>query len=145
MTDRYFMDFAEVVAGASKDESRKTGCVFVDSISTQIVAFGYNAFPEGVKDTPERRQRPLKYVYTEHAERNAIYDAAKKGNPLKGTTAYVPWFPCADCARSLVQVGVVALVAYEPDWSEERYNFNDARAILEEGGVRLRFLERVSK
>ena len=27
------------------------------------------------------------------------------GTPLKDCTIYVPWFPCTDCARGIIQVG----------------------------------------
>jgi dCMP deaminase len=39
-----------------------------------------NTYPNGVHECiPERTEAPLKYVWTEHAERNAIYLAARRG------------------------------------------------------------------
>lgn len=133
------MAYAKFVAQRSKDNSRKTGCVFVD-YSLGIVASGHNEFPRRVADTPHRRERPFKYIYTEHAERNAIYWAARTGIPLLGTRVYLTWFPCVECARALVQAGVVELIAYEPDWNEARYDFLTARTILEEGYVTIRYM-----
>lgn len=130
--DQAYLIRAEVEAGQSQDPSRKTGCFIV---GPRVSAGGYNCFPTGVAVTPERMQRPAKYVFTEHAERNAIYYAAKYGDKLEGCTAYLNWYPCADCARALVQVGIARLVCYEPNWNETQYGFVDARAILEEGGV----------
>ena len=136
----YFLNVAHFVASNSRDTSRKTGCVFVRG--GQIVARGYNAFPPCVHDTPARRERPHKYVFTEHAERRAIYKAAREGVILEDSIVYLTWFPCVDCARAIVAVGSKRLFCYEPDWSEERYGFVDARTILEEGGVDITFMER---
>jgi len=58
--------------------------------------------------------RPAKYRWTEHAERNAIFSAARMGVSIVGATMYLPWFPCAECARAIVQSGIGALVAYQP-------------------------------
>lgn len=128
---------ARKVAEKSPDLSRKTGVVFYTKNGTQITAF--NDFPMHVQVTPERLERPKKYAYTEHAERNAIYQASRMGLPLRGSRVWVPWFPCAPCARALVQVGVVELICTVPDWTEERYEFVDARTILSEGGVLITF------
>lgn len=124
----------------SKDESRKSGCVFANGF--YFVVSGYNDFPRGVARTAERLKRPAKYDFTEHAERNAIYFAAMTGHPLNGCTAYLTWFPCAPCARALVQVGIVRLVCYEPDWSEEQYGFHAAKEILTEGGIQIDYAGR---
>lgn len=137
-TNKEGIKLAEIVAQWSPDPSRKTGCVIIRN--AQDVGFGScNQFPKGV--TP-RLERPAKYTFIEHAERNAIYLAAKNGYKTEGATIYVNWFPCAECARAIVQSGIKKLVGYEPDWSEERYGFKDARTILEEGGVEIVFEER---
>src|SRR4051812_31931200 len=97
--DERFINLALHIAGWSKDESRKVGCLIVGP-QGEIRSTGYNGFPRGVDDTlPGRNERPAKYQWTEHAERNAIYNAARVGTPLEGTSIYLPWFPCVDCAR----------------------------------------------
>jgi dCMP deaminase len=138
----YYLAEAAKVAKDSPDPSRKTGCVIVNQFHDgfeAIVVVGRNEFPRGV--TP-RLERPAKYTFMEHAERNAIYDAARHGIVLYGATIYLTWFPCAECARAIVCSGIKKLVGYEPDWNEERYGFNEARTILEEGGVKIEFEER---
>ena len=143
ITDQHYMHYAKVIAEHSNDLSRKTGCVIVNTATDDVIALGYNEFPTGVVDRIERRQRPAKYAFTEHAERRAIYACAKVGVSLQGCTVYLNWYPCADCARALVAVGSKRLVCYEPDWAEERYGFVDARTILEEGGVDVTFMVRM--
>ena len=49
-------------------------------------------------------------MFMEHAERNAIMNAARVGIPLEGCTLYCQWLPCADCARAIIQAGIVAVV-----------------------------------
>jgi dCMP deaminase len=136
-TNKDYIRMADIFAQASPDTSRKTGCVIQRGDRTLM--HGVNTFPRGVKP---RLSKPEKYAFTEHAERNAIYEAAQFGVALDGSTIYVNWFPCADCARAIVQSGIKKLVGYEPDWTETRYGFKDARTILEEGGVEIVFEER---
>lgn len=118
------MELAMQIAQWSKDRSTQVGCVIVGP-DNEIRTTGYNGFPRGVDDElDERHARPLKYKWTEHAERNAIYNAARVGIPLNGCRMYVPWFPCMDCARAIVQSGIVHLIAIRPDvrhatWGED--------------------------
>src|SRR5271166_5144739 len=109
--DSRFLDLARYVGQWSKDRSRKVGCVIVGP-HREIRAIGYNGFPRGIDDdVADRHERPSKYLWTEHAERNAIFEAARIGTPLDGCTMYLPWFPCMACARALVQTGIARLVA----------------------------------
>ena len=142
LRDRDLVERAKAFSKESPDTSRKTGCVIDTSggLFHKGLIYGCNNFPDGVLVTPERLSRPLKYVYTEHAERMAIYKAAAAGIELCGSTMYLSWYPCADCARAIVLSEIKRLVCFEPDWSEERYGFNDARQILSEGGVLVEFV-----
>src|SRR3989344_2191240 len=70
--DRRFLALAEHVAQWSKDPSTKTGAVIVDP-NNRVVSLGYNGFPRGVNDLPERlSNRELKYKIIVHCERNAL-------------------------------------------------------------------------
>jgi dCMP deaminase len=141
--DIEFMNLARSVAKRSGDRSTKVGCVIVGP-DNRVRVTGYNNFPDGVAvDVPERHERPEKYFWIEHAERNAIYNAARGGVSLSACRAYLPWFPCMDCARGLVQVGIVELVAIRPDLNDPRWgeDFKRVGTLLEEAGVRLRFME----
>lgn len=138
MDNSFYMRIARSVAQMSPDTGRKTSCVLVEP-GGNILALACNRFPDGVQSTPDRLQRPAKYIYIEHAERIAICSAARHGVALKGSTAYLPWFPCSDCARCMVQAGIAKMIAVEPDWDDERYNFRDSLAILNEGGVEIEY------
>jgi dCMP deaminase len=140
--DARFLALAQHVAEWSIDPTTRVGCVIVGP-SNEIRALGYNGFPRNVDDSPERLMRPSKYMWIEHAERNAIYTAARVGVPLDGCRMYLSWFPCGDCARALIQVGITEIVAVEPDWSSELWGsqFVQARELLSEGRVRVRLVK----
>lgn len=114
-----WMDMVDLVASWSKDRSTKVGCVIIDDRQV-ILSSGWNGFPRGIDDTVEsRHERPAKYKWTEHAERNAIYNAAANGIKLRGATMFIRWFPCSDCARAIIQSGIATLVCTEPNFDNE--------------------------
>jgi dCMP deaminase len=141
--DERWMGMARHVATFSKDRSRKTGCCVVSQDNIQLT-FGWNGFPRNINDDISSRHiRPSKYLWTEHGERNAIYNAAKKGIALEGAKIYIDWYPCGDCARAIVQSGIVEVIGIEPDWSDPRYadDFKFVKELFEECGVTVRFLD----
>lgn len=144
--DYKLLSLTEVISLWSKDRSTKVGAIIVDN-QNRILSTGYNGFPIDVNDNIDsRHERPTKYYYTEHAERNAIYSAAKNGIPLNGTTMYLLWkYPCADCARAIVQSGIKNIVAYNRDFPGKKMDwdihFNAAIEILKEGGVISKFID----
>ena len=103
----YFLNIAEQVKLKSKDINTQIGAVVV-GVDNEILSTGYNSFPRGLDDTKEERQeRPEKYYWFEHAERNCIYNAARIGVSLKGSSIYLTsGLPCMDCARGIVNSGI---------------------------------------
>jgi dCMP deaminase len=103
----YFLEIAEVVKLKSKDQSTQIGAVVVGE-GRNVLSTGYNSFPRGLDDSlQERQERPEKYFWMEHAERNAIYNAALEGVSLKNSTIYLTsGLPCMDCARGIVNSGI---------------------------------------
>lgn len=108
--DQYFLNLVRTVSTKSKDPHTQIGCVIVGP-DREIRTTGYNSFVRGLNDTvPERSERPEKYWWIEHAERNAIYNAARTSIGLRGCTIYVPSLPCVECARAIVSVGICEVV-----------------------------------
>lgn len=127
-------------ATQSLDPSTQNAAVIVRPENFNLAAIGVNNFPPGVNDAPtERWERPLKYSYIEHAERGAIYEAAKMGLSTDGALMVAVWAACADCARAIVCSGVKTLVRHADvhDLGAERWAESIALAdgILREGGV----------
>lgn len=133
--DLNFKETLSRVARASKDTGAQVGAIIVRN--GHLIIGAHNELPMGVQDTPERRARPAKYLFTEHAERNAILLAARHGHSCQGTVMYQTWYPCADCARAIVQAGISRLVYQQPNFEDPRWgdSFKAARDILLEGGV----------
>lgn len=134
------MGLARHVAEWSKDRSTKVGAVVVGP-DHEIRSIGYNGFPRGIDDDNDARHtRPLKYKITEHAERNAVYNAVRMGTSLKDCTMYVPWGICTDCARAAIQSGIIRVVISRnmiiPGWEE---NTQLAEDMLIEAGIRVQF------
>lgn len=159
--DELFIKMAFLVSEKSKDPSTKVGCVLVDKDNT-VLATGFNGFPRGVDEeyevmTPvdgypqivysekklieDRWARPAKYSWIEHAERNAIYNAARKGVKIAGARAYLNWEPqpCADCCRGLIQAGITEIVGpnipFKGVGAGVSYHLDFAKVMCHEAGV----------
>ena len=103
-----FFAVCSQVAETSDDPNTQVGCLFINN-SNEIIAKGANTLVAGCTNTKERTTRPAKYSWLEHAERNAIYSAART------------LMPCVDCARALIQCGASKVVV------ASRPNLDDAR------------------
>jgi dCMP deaminase len=143
--DKYFLDMAVFVAQKSKDISTKVGSVIVGP-DKEVRSTGFNGFPRRVNDEkPERLERPLKYLWTEHSERNAIFAAAKIGIPLDNCSIYVDFYPCADCARAIIQAGIREVIVDGRDYQNKfnlasrwKESLEIAKTMLSEAGVKIR-------
>ena len=134
--DHRFLILAEHISEWSKDPSTKVGAVITHTRSKRVVSMGFNGFPAGVEDTPERLDdRDTKYEMVVHAEQNALMFA---GDRAEGCTLYVhPLPPCARCAVMVIQAGVVRVVCDQPDFDDERWGEQAkvADTMLREAGL----------
>lgn len=127
----------------SKDPSTKVGALFIAPHSLQILSQGYNGFPRKVDETDVTRwERPTKYFYVSHAEANGIANACRHGTPLENSIAIVTLFPCASCAKLIIQAGISLLITKKPDlqcpkWGVE---FKYSIEMFEEAGVEVCFI-----
>jgi dCMP deaminase len=140
--DDFFCNLMILTSLKSKDESSKFGCVITNK-DNAILTTGFNGFPRNIRDKKyeykssfkelcmhedpdvievveryndaieSRYARPEKYKWTEHAERNAIYNAARIGVSLLDSIAYVNGTPCCDCARGIIQSGIKVVKVYD--------------------------------
>lgn len=124
---------AYLLALESEDPSTQNAALLVDSRGF-IVAGGVNEFPRSVEGTWER---PLKYQVVEHAERNAIFDAARHGVRTDGVTMVCPWAACADCARAIIQAGVKRLVRHQADASSWDDSIQIGDNMMKQAGVEI--------
>ena len=108
------------------------------------VCDGCSLGPRGIRDdVPERLVRPTKYLWIEHAERNAICNAARAGTATEGCTIYVEIMPCMDCARAVVQAGIIQVVVSRErmaEYSSQYYDehFGMVEVLFKEAAVKVR-------
>ena len=133
--DATFLGLAERFARRSKDPSTKVGCVIVGP-DREVRSMGYNGLPRGVEDLAERMERPAKYLWTSHAEENAVAQAARIGVSLKECTAYVTHFPCARCARAMIQAGIIAVKFGNGTTNMPSDEFEVANRMLTESNIK---------
>lgn len=158
---RYFLQQACAVAQQSPDPSTQNGAVLVDSLvqgplngdtdngwraNPIVLASGCNEYPVYVnygEGYEERFERPLKYSFIEHAERNALYDAAFEGIRTRNLIMLSPWAACADCARGIIQCGISELITLKPEEVNDRWDssIGVAMTMLKEAGVKVTYFE----
>lgn len=141
-----FMEVAALVSTWSKDPSTKVGAIVVGP-DREIRSTGYNGLVRGVDDNkPERLERPTKYDFFEHAERNAVYNACLIGASLKGCVIYVTAMPCPDCARAIIQSGIKMVVTRKPAFDKDapqntwRDKLGYSAEMFAEAGIEVKYL-----
>ena len=127
----------------STDPSTQNGAII--ECQTGVLVYGANHFPKGIEETKERYNRPMKYNYVEHAERNSIYSAAKLGHSTEGATMYCPWFACAECSRAIIQSGIITVIGHNtPIHNEANSKWQESITIainmLLESGINLHYI-----
>jgi len=98
----YFLGLAKVVSQRSHDIHTQHGCVITDQ-NNRILGVGYNGYPRGLDDSKLPKNRPDKYVWMVHSERNALSNCVVR--PDNGI-AYVTGQCCNDCIMALWQEGI---------------------------------------
>lgn len=110
--DEYFMGIAILSSKRSKDPSTQVGACIVDN-ENKVVSIGYNGMPRHIHDEDLSWNKgeglDSKYLYVCHAEMNAILNT-RNGTALNGCTLYVTLFPCNECAKAIIQVGIKEVV-----------------------------------
>ncbi len=86
---------------------------------------------ENICEDEEDRTKP----YVLHAEANAITKVAKSGNSSDGATLYVTASPCIECAKLIIQAGIVRVVY------SEVYRCTDGIELLEKAGIAVEYVE----
>jgi dCMP deaminase len=133
------LERAVVAAAQSPNKIRRVGAVLAVA-GTEIAAC--NTFPPGVKPLPERAAGDNRFIWLEHAERTALFEAAKRGLATDGSLLVSTYFPCTDCARAIVLCGVKTVATPRPEFDDPVWgdSFRTSAAILAEGAVAVVYL-----
>jgi len=123
--DSYFMQIAQLVKTRATCPRRSVGAVIVRD--KRILATGYNGAPRGLPHCPEggpEHDWPLgclragHCIRALHAEQNALLQAAMMGIACQGSTMYVTCQPCNNCAKMIINAGIVRVI-YEGEYPDE--------------------------
>lgn len=134
--DEYFMSIAILSALRSKDPHTKVGAAIV-SPDHKVASLGYNGMPRGIEDTKISWGRTgdeldTKYPYVCHAELNAVLNSTTRD--LEGDTVYVTLFPCNECAKALIQVGIKRVIFLDDKYHDSTISIA-ARKLFSMAGV----------
>ena len=140
--DEYFMGMAVLSSLRSKDPSTQVGAVIVNE-DKKVVSIGYNGMPRHIDDaclTWEKGEGlNSKYLYVCHAELNAVLNA-RNGASLNNCTVYVTLFPCNECTKALIQVGIKEVVYLDNKYADT-VGVQASKKMLELAGVKVRKYE----
>ena len=133
------LERAVAAAAASPNRIRKVGAVLA-AAGNEIAAT--NTFPPGVRNLPERCIGENRFIWMEHAERTALFEAARRGLSTDGSLLVSTYFPCTDCARAIVLAGVRTVATPRPEFDDPVWgdSFRTSAAILSEGAVEVVYL-----
>ncbi|MBP6230588.1 MAG: dCMP deaminase family protein [Paludibacteraceae bacterium] len=107
LLDKRYMQMAHVWAENSYCKRRQVGALLVKD--KMIISDGYNGTPCGFENICEDEDFKTK-PYVLHAEANAITKVARSHNSSEGATLYVTTSPCIECAKLIIQSGIVRVV-----------------------------------
>lgn len=132
LLDERYLRMARIWAENSYCKRRQVGALIVKDKS--IISDGYNGTPSGFENLCEDENDRTK-PYVLHAEANAITKVAKSGNSSDGATLYVTASPYIECAKLIIQAGIVRVVY------SELYRCYDGIELLEKAGVKVDLIE----
>ncbi len=126
LLDKRYLRMASIWAENSYCTRRRVGALLVRD--QMIISDGFNGTPAGFENVCEDTDGTTK-PYVLHAEANAITKVARSNNSSAGSTLYVTASPCMECAKLIIQAGIVRVVF------RDIYRITDGLDILHRAGV----------
>ena len=129
--DEYFLKLAMLASERATCPRMHCGTVLVKD--RFVLATGYNG---SLPDMPHCDDEGCLIVgghcvRTNHAEINAICQAARHGVHLEGATAYITNMPCTACSKALISAGIKRVAIFS------EYHDTLAESFFDEAGVEL--------
>ncbi|MFA6524604.1 MAG: cytidine/deoxycytidylate deaminase family protein [Candidatus Paceibacterota bacterium] len=142
--DEYFIQLAEMIGSRGTCDRGYAGAILVKN--KRILSAGYVGSPSGLPHCDEvgHEMQTIKNedgaesrhcIRTAHAEQNAISNAARVGIAIEGSTLYCKLTPCYKCAQSIINSGIVRVVALKDYHGGKR-----TKEIFKEVGIELSVL-----
>ena len=110
--DQYFLKLAMLASERATCPRMHCGCVLVKD--KHVVSTGYNGSIPGDDHCEDVGCWVVENhcIRTNHAEMNALTQAARRGHATEGATAYVTNMPCTACAKALIAAGIKRVVVF---------------------------------
>lgn len=108
--DLQYLRMAKIWSENSHARRLKVGALVVKDRT--IIADGYNGSPSGFDNACEDENGKT-FPYVLHAEANAISKIAQSSQSSKGATIYTLVSPCLECAKLIIQCGIIRVVYAE--------------------------------
>jgi len=107
---------------------KQVGCVIIKN--NRVIGSGYNGSVITGKHCSELQcEVEKKCTHSIHAEANALMACLKSGISVEGGTIYCTTAPCYDCAKLIVQSGIIEVVY------DKEYTNGDGEFLLESMGI----------
>lgn len=106
-SDTFWLDTAEHFATQSNCINKQVAAVFVKD--RHLVSIGVNGTIKGTCNSCEDSNGRTDHNRVIHAEMNGIANA-RDINDIRGSTLYINYFPCENCAKHILQFGVTCIV-----------------------------------
>lgn len=143
ISDKFFLNTAELLAKESKCVSLQVGAVIVKDY--RIISMGYNGTVSGSTNCNEalethcfNREEHSSWSDSHeiHAEMNALMFAAKYGISVNDATLYCTYEPCDNCLKNIIQAGIKKVIyinPYKRDKCKSKYRNNDFIELIQYG------------
>lgn len=132
LLDKRYMRMALIWAENSYCKRRQVGAILVKD--KMIISDGYNGTPSGFENVCEDENDVTK-PYVLHAEANAITKVARSNNSSEGATMYVTSSPCIECAKLIIQSGIIRVVY------ANSYRLSDGIELLKRADIELVYVD----
>ena len=129
--DEYFLKLAMLASERATCPRMHCGCVIVKN--NHVLATGYNGSVAGQPHCEDVGclVENNHCIRTNHAEINALVQAANQGDSVEGSTIYITNLSCTTCAKAMIAAGVKRVVVFT--------DFHDTMAgqLYAEAGVKV--------
>ena len=126
--DMSFLKMAKEWSYNSYAVRKKVGCLIVRD--NNIISDGFNGMPSNMDNSCEDENGETKWEVL-HAESNALMKLTKTNQSAEGSTLYITFSPCKNCAKLIYQAGVKRIVY------TERHSDTEALEFLGKMGIKL--------
>ncbi len=107
----YYLEILEAVRKRATCDRGMSGAILVRG--NRLVSAGYVGAPAGLPHCDDVGHILVDghCIRTVHAEANAILQAAREGIQTGGAELYCTMFPCYECAKMIINVGIFRVIS----------------------------------